>query len=355
MQDIYYNYQEVNITPQEKVNLGGYANRQESSGKVHMDITSRALVLSDGNEKICIITNDLVGTPVLIVDALVTSVSKKTGLAVDRIFYHNIHTHSAPIVQRNYSSANECYTNDFITRVTDNAVQAIQGLLSKAKLSTGEGICDIGANRRQIDKKTGLALKTANLSGLNDQQVNCLQLHDESGNPLVLIINYACHPVVLGYASNWVSPDYPGVARRELEKTLNCHCIFLNGAAGDINPVNDNKKDPAAVEEVGIKLANAVKKVIFSPLKNINGFKISGRTINLPFRDRVLTKTFIKNEIKRKWNEDTEFPGWHQSLEKWGEKMIAGIEENNLPASQQVHLAVITTQSSHTHQATDSK
>ncbi|MGW8180824.1 MAG: hypothetical protein ACWGQW_19000, partial [bacterium] len=49
---------------------------------------------------------------------------------------------------------------------------------------------------------------------------------------------YACHPVVNGHNTG-ISADYPGVAADKVEKALgsNTICMFVQGGAGDINPM----------------------------------------------------------------------------------------------------------------------
>jgi hypothetical protein len=60
-----------------------------------------------------------------------------------------------------------------------------------------------------------------------------------SGNPIALLVNYACHPVIFGPDSLLYSADFPGVMTRVVENTITGKvlCFFLQGGAGDINPL----------------------------------------------------------------------------------------------------------------------
>lgn len=55
----------------------------------------------------------------------------------------------------------------------------------------------------------------------------------------VILVNYACHPVVIGVDNLRYSADYPGVMTQVVEKTFGGGplCFFLQGAPGDINPL----------------------------------------------------------------------------------------------------------------------
>jgi len=66
------------------------------------------------------------------------------------------------------------------------------------------------------------------------------------------LVNYSCHPVVLGPANLQYSADYPGAMAEHVEHTLEGGplCLFLQGGAGDINPYYDKM----ALQEDAVRL-----------------------------------------------------------------------------------------------------
>ena len=61
----------------------------------------------------------------------------------------------------------------------------------------------------------------------------------ESGQPMAILTNYACHAVMLG-PKTAISADYPGAVRRHVETAFpGCVHMFANGACGDIDPVSN--------------------------------------------------------------------------------------------------------------------
>ena len=71
-----------------------------------------------------------------------------------------------------------------------------------------------------------------------DPTVAVLRLDRLDGTPLAILVNYACHPVVIMANLRQYSADFPGVMCQTLEQAFDGRplCFFLNGAAGDIDP-----------------------------------------------------------------------------------------------------------------------
>ncbi|MEX2016659.1 MAG: hypothetical protein WD873_08445, partial [Candidatus Hydrogenedentales bacterium] len=76
---------------------------------------------------------------------------------------------------------------------------------------------------------------------------------------IATLINYQTHPVVLGPENLAISADYPGYMMNKVEAELGGQAMFLQGAAGDINPFWD-KTPPeeggfAEAEKMGLAVA----------------------------------------------------------------------------------------------------
>jgi hypothetical protein len=69
-----------------------------------------------------------------------------------------------------------------------------------------------------------------------DERVNLLRF-DREGADSIAIVNMGNHPDTVGGCK--ISADWPGFARRCLEKAIDgVKCVFFNGAEGDVNHVN---------------------------------------------------------------------------------------------------------------------
>lgn len=69
-----------------------------------------------------------------------------------------------------------------------------------------------------------------------DRELVALKIATQNGAEIILV-NFACHPVVLERADNACDRDFVGHLLRQLERGHpNRHSLFMNGALGDVNP-----------------------------------------------------------------------------------------------------------------------
>ncbi len=94
----------------------------------------------------------------------------------------------------------------------------------------------IGINRRER-LPDGRIILGNNPDGPCDRTVRLLRIDRADGRPLVQLVNFACHAVSLGSGCTEITADFPAVARELIERETGALCIFLQGAAGNINPV----------------------------------------------------------------------------------------------------------------------
>jgi len=102
---------------------------------------------------------------------------------------------------------------------------------------------------------------------------------------LAVLVNYACHAVVLGADNLLVSADYPGYAMRTLERVLGdgVTALFANGCCGNINPKWRGSFEVA--ERLGNILAGEVLKVLqeIEPSADAD-LRMEQRAIHLPIK-----------------------------------------------------------------------
>lgn len=79
------------------------------------------------------------------------------------------------------------------------------------------------------------------------------------GEPLALVVNYACHPTTLAWDNTLVSPDYPGAMRETTEESwAGGLTLFAQGASGELSPGYQYVGDPAVADGHGRELGHAV-------------------------------------------------------------------------------------------------
>ena len=259
----------ADITPAPGVELWGYSNRSGPATGTLDPLFARVLYLEDGRNSVSIITLDLgrsFGLPqIAYVRQRIQSANHKS----DEVMFIASHTHSGPVIDDEYDQVPA-----WEQRALDKIVEAIgtaRGRMTEARIGVGYGQAILGHNRRylQSDGKVKMLWRnsTGQPTGIIDPSVGVIRLDNQQGQPLAILVNYACHPVVFGPDNLRFSADYPGAMARFVESSWNDQpiCFFLQGAPGDINPMLD--KTPLAenadveMRQLGEQLGREVARV----------------------------------------------------------------------------------------------
>jgi hypothetical protein len=236
----------ADITPPIGGKMGGYGARGDNvSQGVHDPLTARALVIDDQKHSLAIVMLDLVGFPDDAIKAVREKIKQRT--QVDLVMVMCSHTHSGPDGSPDFPSKEKPWLAGAIERIVEAAVQASNARVP-ASYGVAKGEAREGHNRRKVgpDGKATMFWRneTREPTAPLDYQVGVIDFRGPDGKPLATLVNFACHPVVLGPENLLISADYPGVMRSVVEKNIGGTCMFAQGACGDINPFMD-KTDPA--------------------------------------------------------------------------------------------------------------
>jgi len=262
----------VDITPPLGVQLGGYQElRADRPAKGIRDpLTARILVLSDGRNTAAFVVADLIGAFATAEMAQLRSeVKQRTG--IDWLFYAVTHSHSAPDMQEEYPDGKfPAWEQEAIRKIVAGIAEAAQGL-EPVRLGAGWGQSDIGHDRRFVQADGSIRMlwrnSTRTVTYPADTTVGVLRVDNARGEPLAILVNYACHPVVFTADNDFYSADWPGAMRRYVEKNVagSPICFFLQGAAGNINPYYDKTyldEDAAEmVRQTGERLGREVVRI----------------------------------------------------------------------------------------------
>ena len=222
----------INITP-------------ASDEPLHDSVYARVLILDMDGKRIAFVSVDL---------AVFTSErlenAGKTRFGISQLMLCSSHNHSEPQkFGRSFTKNNpyQSFYEDQIIKALDDAAKN----LFPARIAAGrKTFPQLGFNRL-IVRQDGHARESWFSDdhytsenperipfGPVDPEVGVIRVDDMSGNPRVILMNYACHAdvVCFNYA---VSADYPGVACRKVEEAFNgkLNCLFIQGAGGNIEPL----------------------------------------------------------------------------------------------------------------------
>ena len=266
----------VNITPPLGVKLIG--SKGYSSDSILDDLYAKALVLSDGETTLAIISLDLLYSPLEDITQPVRDiVTEKTGIPSQNILVCATHTHSGPEVFRRKKLAPEKETpaDDIDQFYLGSLIRKIAGSVSIAyknmqevKIGAAKGdLPEIIFNRRprKPDGKVEMAFTlpvevTATRKivrdgegnvkvsftvpdkefefGPVDPDVSVLRVEDMDGGIVASLVNFGCHPVsIYPHLSTAISADYPAYTTKVVEQSEGGICLYALGLAGNIVPI----------------------------------------------------------------------------------------------------------------------
>lgn len=235
---------EAVIPSQPGMDLAGFVARENPSRGNHDDIFARALALESDGTLLILVVADVLGfeasTVRRIRDATARSLGSIAGSSARQlsIAVCATHTHSAPASMplRNCGELEAAFVDDAVRALTGAAAAAVHRL-QPARLGTGSGsVHTVSGNRRSGGTRSN---GVPRVQEPYDTEVGVLRVDAAAdGKPLACLVNFACHPVILGQGNLDISADYPGVVTAGLKERLGgAITLFTNGATADINPM----------------------------------------------------------------------------------------------------------------------
>jgi hypothetical protein len=227
--------------PPPNIAHGGWgAQKHEQAEGIDMDLWVTALALSDETSTAIILDLDIQILTNQRADQIRSAVSQATGVPVQNIRASATHTHSGPVpykswIEKGYEMVGPWF--DDVARWTAEAAVEALANLQPVHVRAGRGQCRINTNRRAVTSN-GERFLGINPEGPCDHEVIVIKFDALEREPLATLINYACHPTIMGSPNRLITPDYPGAMKRVVEEAIGGKCLFLQGSAGDQGPLH---------------------------------------------------------------------------------------------------------------------
>ena len=251
MKEFQVGFGRVVANPPMGIRMAGYYVERRADGILD-DIEFNAIAIKNQDKLALLIAFDHVGIKQELANEICLAVSSATGVSIAGVYFSQTHIHTGPdLVPFNErydkgtydESIRENYSKDLISKAIEVSKMAISDL-KPAKMGYGVGRAPNVAFIRRYRMKDGSVRTNPGVNnpdilaplGEVDERVNVIRFDRENAQTIVFI-NFANHPDTIGGTK--ISADWPGFARRTIEKVLdNTKCIFFNGAQGDVNHVN---------------------------------------------------------------------------------------------------------------------
>lgn len=239
------------------------AQRHVRGEGLDMDLSTTALVLADDDVRAVILDFDLCFLSDAQAAAVRSAVGAATGIPATHVFPFCSHTHAGPVTIESYRGEGEDCVHAYVESLpfwAAGAARRAAASLQPVRVRAGVGASDIGINR-DLQLSDGRIIVGCNPDGFADRSVPILRMDRLDGTPLVCVVNYACHPTILGPKNRLISPDYPGSVRKTVEQNTGATCVFLQGAAGDMGPIETFVEDAAVARNLGTRLGLEASRV----------------------------------------------------------------------------------------------
>lgn len=256
-------FAELDITPPRGWEMPGGSRRAFHEGAVHDPCKVRATVFDDGAEQVALVSVDAVIVPRGLVRSARAQINACCGIPPTSVMIAATHSHSAgPLgfyergqfdhapewIQRLAYEQSPCADAGYIGHVKKQIVSAVsEAWVSRMEVQCGvaKGCEPKAAFNRRFRMRNGLTYTfpgqgnpdIISQAGPIDPEVGVLGAWDHEGRLRGCIVNYACH---LTSKPGGTSADWVFYLEQVIRAGLGSEVVvlFLNGACGDITPVD---------------------------------------------------------------------------------------------------------------------
>lgn len=234
------------------------------SHKTEGNLEAGAAAIQYNGRKMIIVTVDVCGLNYFFTQDIKKLLAQQYSISPEAVLINASHTHFAPVSQHwttwahFYQKPDTNYLNQAVGKGIKVAVDKAIAAMEPATVYFGRGETFIGGNRdagrvnREPVDRTLDVIKVENLK------------HQVMG---VLFVA-GCHPVFRnkGEEAFTLSANFPAVTRQLLAERTGCNNnLFIQGCAGDINPMSEDYR------ETGAELAKDVLNILSGPMHKIRG------------------------------------------------------------------------------------
>ncbi|MDD5304834.1 MAG: hypothetical protein PHS14_17190 [Elusimicrobia bacterium] len=242
----------VDITPDlktEKVWLAGFGATGRRPTGVHDPLYARIVLLREGKKTVALVGLDLLGF--YINDTRTLRAGWEKGDPNRSLFVNATHTHSGPdtlglwgpMIGR--SGINRRYMARINARI-EEALGLLESRLKPATASGGHGTLDPRGLCRDLRDPQVI-----------DPNIGVLRLKGADGKAMATIVNWSCHPEVIGRENRLITADYPGPLCARVEEKTGGQCLFLNGVIGGLMSPDTQIENFYETARIGAAVADA--------------------------------------------------------------------------------------------------
>lgn len=257
------------ITPPVGTTLVGYKPRVSAS--VAHPLRAEALSCRDADGAWILVTADVLGFRGPWSREVRERIGARTGVAAEAVVLAAVHTHSGPPTTlcggKDLSGTDRRYMESLADALVELAAESVDRAAEGSFRTAMTEAPRLGSNRR-IAGADGVWINEwrdpeGRHPGYFDPSLLIVSVQRPAGARDGLLVNYGCHPVVLGPDSLAVSADYVGYMKDALERGgLARTALFALAGAGNVNPRDCILTDSGAPRAMGEELARIAAEAV---------------------------------------------------------------------------------------------
>lgn len=241
------------ISPSIGAPLAGFAARQGVCEGIHDELFARALVMEDDSKAVALVSLDLLAVASDFVQETRRAIAGRVLLEPAAILISSTHTHAGPVTVSTFFNPDEALDASYMAQLSRAIVESVEAAWKSrflARVGVGTGTIEgLGVNRRSSDRQPV------------DREIGIVKVDDSQGRTKAVLINYACHPTVLGPDNLLASGDFTNPAVERVEERLGdgSFAMYINGAQGDISVGHSSELSAIGVITPGRTFERAAK------------------------------------------------------------------------------------------------
>jgi neutral ceramidase len=332
----------TDITPSPGTWMTGFGGRTRPGERVHDPITARAVLLDDGEAELAVVSCDLLGFEPAAVAEMRRRIAARSSIPETGILICCTHTHSGPAsmpMRGAMGHVNSEWLADAQGKIMD-LVATLPARTEPARLAhAATVVTGLGYNRQ--DERQAI-----------DEELIAIGIESQNGGAIATILNYALHPVVLGQGNLDFSADFPGVAVRRIEEERGGVGLYIQGAAGDVDPVVNRDRGWSTgtfedAAQTGGRLAEAALEALAgAPRCTEVALRCSSRIVEVPLDPPPSWDALgsVKAEFEADRCKSLADPVSHEAeavataMLEWAHELEYAVTENRVPRSIEVEI-----------------
>lgn len=272
------------VTPEKLLPISGGVGGSEPVTQKIGRLTVRALVLEQNGTRVAICSTDFLGFPGVLCRKVCARVP---GIPAENILIGATHNHSGPDCygfpdESGRTSCDLAYLEDTCGKLAAAINEAVKNLQpATIKIATG--------------KAQGKIAYNAYAERLYDPRCHVLQCLDVNGKPIATLVNYACHPEVIGPDQGILCPDFVGPLYDRIAARGGGTGIFMNGALGGMVTADCRGPDGRDIqtwdqcERIGSLLADEALRIVGEEAVQRNpGLMVESVSVTFPVESEIL-------------------------------------------------------------------